>query len=173
MVWIYIGGAIFLFFTFVIFFGAPYVPSHKKDVKKVFEFLKVGKKDLIVDVGSGDGIILRLAAQRGARAVGYELQPVLVLISKLAGLRYANVSTKLANFWRVALPAKTTLVYAFSVSRDEKKLAAKMQSEATRLNKTIKLLCYSAPLSGMKPDLTFEAYALYSFSPLQGEKAQV
>ncbi len=173
MVWIYVAGAIFLFFTFVIFFGAPYVPSHKKDVKKVFEFLKIGKKDLIVDVGSGDGIILRLAAQRGASAVGYELQPVLVLISKLAGFRYANVSTKLANFWRVSLPAKTTLVYAFSVSRDEKKLTAKIQSEATRLNKTIKLLCYSAPLSGMKPDLTFEAYSLYSFSPLQGEKAQV
>ncbi|MDB5162229.1 MAG: hypothetical protein JWM52_737 [Candidatus Saccharibacteria bacterium] len=173
MLWIYIAGAIFLFFTFVIFFGAPYVPSHKKDVKKVFEFLKISKKDLIVDVGSGDGIILRLAAQRGASAVGYELQPILVLISRLASLRYPKVATKLANFWRVELPKKTTLVYAFSVSRDEKKLAAKMQSEASRLNRTVKLLCYSAPLTGLKPDLTFEAYALYSFHPLQGEKAQV
>ncbi|HEU4716091.1 MAG TPA: hypothetical protein VFS14_04660, partial [Candidatus Saccharimonadales bacterium] len=64
--------AVVLLFGFVVFRGAPYVPSHKKDVAIAFEELyEVGKNDVVVDVGSGDGIILRMAAKRGARAVGY------------------------------------------------------------------------------------------------------
>ncbi|MEO6110119.1 MAG: hypothetical protein ABIP50_03870 [Candidatus Saccharimonadales bacterium] len=166
MIWIYIVGSIVVFFTFVVFFGAPYVPSHRRDIRRVFEHLKIGPKDLIVDVGSGDGIVLRIAAERGATAVGYELQPVLVWISRLASLRFPKVSIVLANFWRIELPPKTTLVYAFSVSRDQKKLAKKMQTEANRLNRSVKLLCYGSPLKEVTPDSTFEAYALYSFHPL-------
>eukprot|EP00961_Rhodomonas_salina_P053659 719785-Rhodomonas_salina.5 len=39
----------------------------------MLERAAVGKKDLVIDLGSGDGVILLAAALRGAKAVGYDL----------------------------------------------------------------------------------------------------
>jgi hypothetical protein len=171
MIWIYIVGAIVVLFGFVVLFGAPYVPSHRRDVRRVFEHLQLDEKDLLVDVGSGDGLVLRAAARRGVkRAIGFELNPALVFISRLASLRYPQVSVKLANFWYVQLPKETTLVYAFSVGRDRKKLARMMQAEANRLGRSVKLLCYANPFTEMTPIDSFEAYSLYEFRPLHAKE---
>jgi len=174
MTWFVVVGALIIFFGFATFFGAPYVPSRKRFITRAFEKLyTVTARDLVVDVGSGDGIVLRMAAQKGARAVGYEINPLLVLISKLVSANNPNITVHLANFWLVELPAETTIVYAFAVSRDGKKLIAKMQHEANRLQKTLKLMCYASPLPGKKAEATFEAYHLYSFHPLHQSQAQV
>jgi ubiquinone/menaquinone biosynthesis C-methylase UbiE len=174
VVWLIIAIAIFLIFDFVVFFGAPYVPSHKKYVRRAFTNLyKVNAKDVVIDVGSGDGIILKIAREHGAKAVGYELNPLLVWISRLRFIRDTKVKVILANFWRVKLPAETTLVYAFSVSRDAGRLSRKIQKEADRLNHPIKLMCYGNVLKDRVPDKMFEAYFLYTFRPLQASKAQV
>ena len=173
MIWIYIIGAIVLLFGFVIAFGAPYVPSHRRDVRRVFTHLKVGRKDTIVDIGSGDGIVLREAAKRGARGVGYELNPLLVLVSYLISLGDKNIRIHLANFWNVQLPKETTIVYSFATLRDRKKLAQKIQAESNRLKRPIQLLCYGNPFEDRQPDESYEAYSLYRFQPLQSDKAQV
>jgi SAM-dependent methyltransferase len=173
MIWIYILGAIVLVFGFVVAFGAPYVPSHRQDIRRVFAHCQLGPKDLLIDVGSGDGIVLREAAKRGAKAVGYELNPVMVFISRFVSSGKGDIIIHLANFWSVSFPAGTTCVYSFAIGRDRKKLEAKIQSEATRLNQTIQLLCYGNPFKDRKADATFEAYSLYRFQPLQRQKAQV
>lgn len=173
MIWLYVFGALVVIFGFVVAFGAPYLPSHRKDVRRVFDHLKIGKNDVLIDAGSGDGIILREAARRGARAIGYEINPILVWISRLASLRSPLVEVKLANFWLIDIPNETTIVYIFSVGRDRKRLAAKIQAEANRLGRPVKLLCYANPFKDRRPDQTFEAYSLYRFRPLQPQKAQV
>lgn len=174
MVLSYILGGILLLFGFVVFFGAPYVPSQKRYVRRAFEeFYKLTPKDHLVDIGSGDGVVLRVAAQFGAKATGYEINPALVGISRLLSLRYPKVTVKLANAWTAQFPDDTTVAYAFSVNRDGRKIAKKMQNEANRLKKPLKLLCYGSPLKTVEPDKVFEAYELYTFYPLQGKKAQV
>lgn len=173
MIWIYIIGAVVLLFGFVIMFGAPYVPSHRRDVRRMFTHLKLSTKDTLVDIGSGDGIVLREASRRGAKAVGYELNPLLVLISRLMSRRDKQVEVHLANFWNVELPGSTTIVYSFAIGRDRQKLAAKIQAESNRLHQPIRLLCYGNPFKDRKADETFEAYSVYRFQPLQPEKAQV
>ncbi|MFZ2126286.1 MAG: hypothetical protein WAV04_02125 [Candidatus Microsaccharimonas sp.] len=174
MIWILILGIIVLGFGFVIFFGAPYVPSQRKFVRRAFENLyKVTAKDVLVDVGSGDGVVLRVAAEMGARAVGYEIHPFFVLLSRFLSRGNTNVTVKLANFWQVSLPNDTTIVYIFSVNRDGKKIMRKMQQEADRLQKKLSLMCHGNPLPGMKSEKSFEAYHLYTFHPLQSSQAQV
>lgn len=174
MIWILVSGVIILLFGFVVFFGAPYVPSQRKYVRRAFEQLyQLGPKDVLVDIGSGDGLILRLAAEKGATAIGYELNPVLVCISRLLSAGTPNITTELANFWHVKLPQKTTIIYVFTVSRDSKKLARTLQSEATRLKKTLSVIAYGTPLKGIQIEKDFEAYHLYRFHPLQPQKAQV
>ena len=160
-----------IIFGFVVFFGAPYVPSHKKYVKRAFDHFGLNADDTLVDIGSGDGIILRIASRYGARAVGYEINPVLVFISRFLSAADARVKVYLQNAWTATLPEETTIVYAFAVNRDEKKLTSLLQREADRLQKPLKLICYASPFRRLKATETFEAYHLYVFRPLQSKKA--
>ena len=160
-----------IIFGFVVFFGAPYVPSQKKYVKRAFDHFGLGAHDVLVDIGSGDGIILRIASHYGARAVGYEINPLLVSISRLLSLSDARVDVRLQNAWAAQLPKETTIIYAFAVNRDEKKLIALLQREANRLQKPLRLLCYASPFRHLEATETFEAYHLYVFQPLQSKKA--
>lgn len=54
----------------------PYEPSPLPVVEKMLELARVGKEDLLYDLGSGDGRIVIAAAQKyGARGVGIDLDP--------------------------------------------------------------------------------------------------
>jgi hypothetical protein len=159
---------------FVVFFGAPYVPSKRRELERALdELYPIGKDDVLVDVGSGDGVVLRAAAERGARAIGYELNPIFVVLSRWLSRRFSGVSVRLANMWRVRFPSETTVVYAFAVSRDSAKLTRKMQKEATRLDRPLLLMTYGCKMPGMVPLRTQGAHLLYEFHPLQRPQAQV
>lgn len=173
MSWIFLSFAtVVLLYGFVVFFGAPYVPSKKKDLNKALDTLyPVSKGDVLIDIGSGDGIVLRAAARRGAKAIGYELNPILVYISRFLSRRYKNISVKTANFWFKPLPTDTTVVYVFAVSRDITKLAKKVQNEATKLGRPLKLISYGCDIPGMTPEKTCGAHSLYTFAPLHQAEA--
>jgi len=170
MIWLIVS-VVVIICGFMVFFGAPYVPSQRRYIRRAFDHFGINKRDVLIDVGSGDGIVLRTAARYGARAVGYEINPILVGISRLLSLGDRRVSVQLANFWHVALPHDTTIIYAFSVSRDEAKLTKLLQRETDRLGRPLKLLCFGSPLQSKKADEIFEAYHLYIFQPLQPKKA--
>lgn len=168
--WLIVAG-IGLMFGFAAFFGAPYVPSQRRYIKRAFTKLyALSADDTLVDIGAGDGRVLRMARRFGAKALGYEINPLLWGIARLVSRGDTGVTVRLENFWTTALPPETTIVYAFSVHRDQRRLAVKLQHEATRLNKTIALLCYGNPLGDTYvPDGRLDAYTLYRFHPLQGK----
>jgi SAM-dependent methyltransferase len=54
----------------------PYVPTPQPVVDKMLEIAKVGKNDVVYDLGCGDGrIVITAAKERGARGVGIDLNP--------------------------------------------------------------------------------------------------
>jgi prepilin-type processing-associated H-X9-DG protein len=62
---------------------AAFVPTPRDVVKRMLELAKVGKNDVVVDLGSGDGrIVLAAARDYGCKAVGYEIEPELVKKSR-------------------------------------------------------------------------------------------
>lgn len=167
--WLVIVGALIVFVGFVAFTGAPYVPSKRRDIATAFTKLyPLQATDTLVDIGSGDGIVLRAASRLGAKAVGYEIHPLLVLISRLLSRKDRNVTVHLANFWRTQLPADTTVVYTFGDTRDIQKMYAKVQSEATRLQKPIAFISYAFDIPGIIPSSSVGAHHLYRVKPLQG-----
>lgn len=167
MLWIYAIGSIIVLIGISAFFGAPYVPSHRKDVKRLFdELVPLSESDTILDIGSGDGLVLREASKRGAKAIGYEIHPLFVGISKVLSFGDPRVQIRWANAWTAPFPKAVTLVYAFSTGRDGEKLAAKVQHEADTLDRSITLVCYGNALPGYNPLQTFDAYFLYTFVPL-------
>ena len=59
-----------------------WVPSSEALVNQMLDLVKLTPDDYLVDLGSGDGITVILAAKRGARALGIEYNPELVALSK-------------------------------------------------------------------------------------------
>jgi hypothetical protein len=60
----------------------PFVPTPQEVVDKMIELGGVKKGDTHFDLGSGDGRIVITAAKKGARAVGFEIDPDLVKESR-------------------------------------------------------------------------------------------
>ncbi len=165
---------IFFCFGLVAFRGAPYIPSQKKYLNLAFyDLYQLTKNDVLVDIGSGDGVVLRQASKSGARAVGYEINPILVLISRLLSINDKLVKVRMVDFWLSHLPKDTTVVYAFSVGRDIDKLIKWMQAEATRIGRPISLISYGFNLKKMKVSRIKKPYYLYVFNPLHQVKPQV
>lgn len=161
-----------LLIFFTVFTGAPYVPSKRRDIMKAFdEVYQLRSADVVLDLGSGDGVVLRIAASRGARrALGYEISPLLVLVSRVLHRNYKNAQTKLANIWTTPFPDDVTLVYLFGDTRDLKRLEKRLSSEATRLDRTLHVLSYGFQFSfASKSDNGL--HYLYEFVPLQKKKA--
>ena len=57
-------------------FDVPYVPTTELVVEKMLEMAKVGPKDVVYDLGSGDGRIVITAAKKyGATGLGVDIDP--------------------------------------------------------------------------------------------------
>jgi hypothetical protein len=62
--------------------GGPYVPTPQVVVDEMLRFGRVGPGDFLVDLGSGDGVIVLTAAVRHkARGFGVDIDPELVALS--------------------------------------------------------------------------------------------
>src|SRR5688500_19845880 len=81
----------------------PFVPTPQEVVDKMIELGGVKKGDTHYDLGSGDGRIVISAAKKGAKAVGFEIDPDLVKESRenikkagvenLAEIRHQDILT--------------------------------------------------------------------------------
>ncbi len=155
-----------------VFFGAPYVPSLRRDVRRLFDDgHPLRSSDVLLDIGSGDGVVLREVSRRGARAVGYEIHPIFVGISRLLSLGDSRVRVKWADAWRTPFPDDVTVVYVFAVGRDGKRLLRTIQRETQRLNRPLTVICYGNALPHYPARRQFEAYTLYDFQPLHAQEA--
>ena len=80
----------------------PFVPATENQIKNVLKLCSKkrqgGGGTTLVDLGSGDGRIVFAAARDGYQATGYELNPWLVLYSKVSA-RFHNLSRR-ASFQR-------------------------------------------------------------------------
>jgi SAM-dependent methyltransferase len=62
----------------------PYAPTRHAIADAMLQLAGVGPDDLVYDLGSGDGRIPIIAAQKyGARAIGIEMDPSLVAVARL------------------------------------------------------------------------------------------
>ena len=59
-----------------------WLPTPESLVERMLTMAQVGARDVVYDLGSGDGRMVIAAARRGARAVGVEFNPELVAFSE-------------------------------------------------------------------------------------------
>lgn len=115
-----------LCFGGVLLFGAPYLPSLSPQIRTALDLLDLKPGQTMLELGSGDGKVLLAAAEQGIRVYGYELNPLLVLISWLRTRKYRNLVTIVwGDFWQKKWP-KSDGIYVFGLDSVVEKLHKKV-----------------------------------------------
>ncbi|MCY4187611.1 MAG: class I SAM-dependent methyltransferase, partial [Bryobacterales bacterium] len=133
---------------------APYVPMPWHVVDRVIEVAEVSPDDVVYDLGAGDGrILLRAAKNRGARGIGYEINPALVEEARSA-IRAAGVQERVevreGDFFEADLrPA--TVVTLFLITAAQRQLRPKLLEE---LRPGTRVACYKWEIPGWNPSKT-------------------
>lgn len=148
-------------FGFVVLFGAPYLPTLRKQTEIALDLLEVKKGMKILELGSGDGSVALAAAKRGAIVIGYELNPILVIVSKLRCIKYRKqVSIHWGNFWHKDWPA-TDGIFVFLLDKYMKKLDTKIVQQYK--GKHVKLVSFAFEVPGKKPLKSQSGMFLYKY----------
>ena len=161
--WVLWGLAILLIIAYglVIFFGAPFLPTLRAERERAFDLLNLKKGQLFVDLGSGDGIMLVMAAQRGLRAVGYEINPFLWFYSWLRTRRYGRkVKVKMVSFWRADL-SDADGIFVFLITHHMKHLDLLLSARQSK--KKLKVVSNSFKIPGRKIRQTSGPMFLYEY----------
>jgi hypothetical protein len=139
---------ILVVFSGVLLFGAPYLPTLKRQQKEALDLLSLKPGQVFIELGSGDGRILKEAARRGIISIGYEINPFLVVYSKISCWRVRKlVKIHWRNFWHISISSADGL-YAFLLDRYMAKLERKIAREIT---KPLKFVSFSFELPSTKP----------------------
>ena len=140
------GGCILLL-TF--FFGPPFMPTPMSIIKELIQIANISKKDIVIDLGSGDGRMLIYAARQGATAKGWEINPFLILWTRLVVYRYRvgkRVKVYLQNYHKADL-SDATVVFLYNLPPHMPKLEQKLQKD---LQKGTTIISYKFTLPTLK-----------------------
>lgn len=141
--------------------GAPYVPLLSGQVKPMLNALDLKPGQTLVDLGCGDGRLLKAAAKQGIRAIGYEINPLMWLIAKINCFKYRRlVVVRLGNYWQTQLP-KTDAIFVFLIGRYMGKLDRYLSKQ---IKQPTRVVSYVFEIPGRKAIKTGSNYFVYQYS---------
>lgn len=136
----------------------PYVPTPRPVVEAMLDMAGVGADDHLIDLGSGDGRIAIMAAQRGARALGVDIDPARIAEAHLAA-RMAQVETR-ARFRRQDLFAtplgEASVITLYLMPEVNMRLRPRLLTEA---RPGTRIVSHNFTLGDWRPDATREVGA--------------
>ncbi|OGD85330.1 hypothetical protein A2164_04510 [Candidatus Curtissbacteria bacterium RBG_13_35_7] len=122
-----------VFYTIDLFLDLPYVGTQHHKIETIIKLAQIKKGETAVDLGSGDGRLLYAAAQKGAKAIGYELNPFLIVITlihtKLKGLGN-EISIERKNLWQADLKV-ADVIFVYSLKKSIAKFEEYVYKNAT------------------------------------------
>ncbi len=150
----------------VLFGGAPFVPTRRAWIAEALTLSGFGQDDVIVDLGSGNGVVLEAALDRGARrAIGYEINPLLALWSRLRLRRFGRrLVIRTTDFFRTDLPPDTTIIYMFQTGGVMRRIKPYLLEQKSKLHRsTIKVVCFGFTIPGLEAQCELNGMTLYEF----------
>lgn len=146
---------IFYFYIlyFGLFFAGPFIPVSKKDIKHLTKVFNFKEKDIVYELGSGDGrVLIYLAKKYKLNSVGIEINFLLYIWSKLKIKllrldKYIKIKRK--NFFQENLK-QADVVICYLMPKTMERLKEKFKQE---LKPKTKIISFSFPIPGWKPIL--------------------
>lgn len=109
--------------------GAMFVPTANVMVRTFLDAVFMNAEDLLVDIGCGDGRILRAARRRyGVRALGFEVNLMAYLIARVSSLGIRGIQIRWKDFWKVDLSV-ANVVFCYLFPDVMERLAKKLEKE--------------------------------------------
>lgn len=111
---------------------APWWRTDKKTARAMCRLAKVSRKDIVYDLGCGDGTVLKIAAEEfGAKGIGIEIDPVRYLFSKIR-FKINGLDKKVKiiknNFYNVDI-SSASAIFVYLVPKALEKLRPKLLKE--------------------------------------------
>lgn len=126
---------------------APWWRTKKSTARLAFKMAKVGKKDTVFELGSGEATALIIASKEfGAKGVGIEIDPARYLLSKFTIWRKGlNQEIKLVrgDIFKTDI-SEATVVYVYLVPKTLDSLLPKFKKE---LKKGTRIVSYKYEMS--------------------------
>lgn len=132
-----------LIFVLTVFLGAPFVPTPSADVKRMLKLAGLKPGEILYDLGSGDGgIIIEAARNYGVKAIGIEINPILVYFSRWQ-IRKLGLQEKVGVYWGDFFKKNlsqadviTTYLFQLTNNRLEKKFISELQPKTRIVSKS-------------------------------------
>lgn len=152
--------AVVMCFTFVVFFGAPFLPTLRPQITVALDLLDLKPGQTMLELGCGDGRVLVAAAERGITTVGYELNPLLAAFAWLRTRRYGKqVKVICGNYWRLKWP-QADAIFGFILPRYMGKLHKKVIQYTYR---PLLIASFAFPIAEKKPAKIEQGVYLYEY----------
>jgi hypothetical protein len=149
-----------LLFGFVVFVGPPYLPTLRKQIVTALDLLELEAGQTLLELGSGDGRVLLAAAKHGYRAVGIELNPLLVLWSYLITFKYRKqVRVIWGSYWGAPWP-RADAVFTFMLPKYMAKLDRRMEQWRPA---AVRLASFAFTIPGKEPIKARDGVYLYEY----------
>jgi hypothetical protein len=143
--------------------GAGYDPTPMDRVHKMLELAQVNEKDILYDLGSGDGRIVMTAARKyGAQAVGIEADPFRYIFSWFMVVFFGykkSVRLQFGSFFKKNLD-RATVITVFLYGPTNNKLKEKFQRE---LKPGTRIVSYIWEFSGWEPEDVLPGDRIYLY----------
>jgi 16S rRNA A1518/A1519 N6-dimethyltransferase RsmA/KsgA/DIM1 with predicted DNA glycosylase/AP lyase activity len=161
MLWLGLTLLVLIFcFGFVLLFGAPYLPTLDKQVSLALDMADLRPGETLLELGCGDGKVLIAAARRGWKAVGYELNPLLVLVCLWRTRHYRKlVKVRMQDFWTTDWPPAQA-VFVFALQRRMQQLDTKLKDYE---HKPLKVISFAFTMPDKKPVKQEAGLSLYRY----------
>jgi len=131
--------------------AAPWIPTRRRQRRRLAELLPVREGETVCDLGCGDGVVLFAFADRypGIHAVGYEIALLPFVIGKVrrsfGGKRYRDVEINYGNFFWEDL-SDADVAFVFLLEKAFPKVMAKL---ATDLRDDARVVVEAWPFPGV------------------------
>jgi SAM-dependent methyltransferase len=133
-----------------------FVPTRQADSDAMLKMAKVTSSDVVYDLGSGDGRIVILAAQKyGARAVGIELDPQLVEMSRQIareGEVADRATFRVGDIFAADISDATVVTLYLSTS-----INARLEPKLRQLRPGTRIVSHQFPIGSWPPEETVQA----------------
>lgn len=158
---------IVIVFGLVVFVGPPFLPTMRNNLDTALDLLDLKPGQTLLELGSGDGRVVRAAAERGLKVVGIEINPILVVVSRLRCWKYRNQVTIIwDDIWKARWP-QADGVFTFLLQRQMERLHKKIEIWHT---KPVKLASFAFYIPDKPPTSKYNGIFLYEYGKLHAKK---